>query len=67
MKIKKQGYNARLDESLGRREGAEKHFKESLKERRNESKGMEKFYKAHHPYASVSTMDRGLKKHGRKK
>ena len=34
-----QGYNARLDESLGARNGKKK---QSLKSRRNESKGMEK-------------------------
>jgi len=37
---KKQGYNARLDESLGmKHRGA---HKQSLKDRRDESKGMEK-------------------------
>ena len=35
----KQGYNARLDESLGARNGKKS---QSLKSRRNESKGMEK-------------------------
>ena len=34
-----QGYNARLDESLGARNGKKK---QSMKARRNESKGMEK-------------------------
>ena len=38
----KQGYNARLDESLGMRTGKESSKKESYKARRDESKGMEK-------------------------
>tara|TARA_R100000951_G_C2638402_1_gene180054 strand:+ start:643 stop:963 length:321 start_codon:yes stop_codon:yes gene_type:complete len=37
--MKKQGYNARLDESLGAKNGKKK---QSLKSRRDESKGMEK-------------------------
>ncbi len=36
---KSQGYNARLDESLGAKNGKKK---QSLKSRRDESKGMEK-------------------------
>jgi hypothetical protein len=40
LKMKKQGYNARLDESLGgRHKGA---HKQSLKDRRDESKAMSK-------------------------
>ena len=35
----KQGYNARLDESMGSRNGKKS---QSLKDRRDESKGMEK-------------------------
>ena len=38
----KQGYNARLDESLGMRTGKERNKKHSYKARRDESKGMEK-------------------------
>jgi len=38
-KVKKQGYNDRLDESLGARDGKKS---QSLKSRRDESKGMEK-------------------------
>ena len=38
-KSKKQGYNARLDESLGARNGKKS---QSMKSRRKESKGMEK-------------------------
>ena len=41
-KGKKQGYNARLDESLGMRDGKESGKKQSYKSRRDESKGMEK-------------------------
>lgn len=37
---KKQGYNSRLDESLGARNKGKK--KQSMKARRDESKGMEK-------------------------
>ena len=39
---KKQGYNARLDESLGMRNGKESTKKQSLKARRDESKGAKK-------------------------
>ena len=38
----KQGYNARLAESLGMRTGKESKKKQSYKARRDESKGMEK-------------------------
>jgi len=38
---KKQGYNARLDESLAK-DGKESSMKQSLKDRRDESKGMKK-------------------------
>ena len=37
--MKKQGYNARLDESLGERRGPERDFKQSYKARRDESRG----------------------------
>ena len=37
--MKKQGYNARLDESMGARNGKKS---QSMKDRRDESKGMEK-------------------------
>lgn len=60
--MKKQGYNARLDESLGARRGAEKTKKQSFKDRRDESKGMEKA-KGKRPYAAVSTMDLARKGH----
>jgi len=41
-KSKKQGYNDRLDESLGMRDGKESGKSQSYKARRDESKGMEK-------------------------
>jgi len=60
-KKKEQGYNARLDESLGMRNRGGKS--QSLKSRRDESKGMEKA-KGRRAYASVKTMDKGKKKKG---
>ena len=54
---KKQGYNARLDESLGARRGAESTKSQSLKSRRDESKGMEKA-SGNRAYSSVGTMDK---------
>ena len=54
-----QGYNARLDESLGMRNRGKKS--QSLKSRRDESKGMEKAA-GRRAYASVKTMDKGKKK-----
>ncbi len=42
MKRKKQGYNDRLDESLGERRGPEMAFRQTLRDRRDESKGIEK-------------------------
>lgn len=56
MKIrKKQGYNSRLDESLGmRNRGA---HKQSFKDRRDESKAMEKKYTGR-AYKAVKSMDR---------
>ena len=41
-KKKTQGYNARLDESLGARNGKESTKKQSMKARRDESKGAKK-------------------------
>tara|TARA_R100001369_G_scaffold88572_2_gene125285 strand:+ start:2694 stop:3077 length:384 start_codon:yes stop_codon:yes gene_type:complete len=38
----KQGYNSRLDESLGMRRGAESTKSQSMSSRRNESRGMSK-------------------------
>ena len=54
---KKQGYNARLDESLGMRDGKESTKSQSFKARRDESKGMEKAM-GKRAYASVGTMDK---------
>ena len=54
---KKQGYNARLDESLGARRGAESTKSQSYKARRDESKGMEKAM-GKRAYSSVGTMDK---------
>ena len=58
---KKQGYNARLDESLGMRKGKESTKSQSMKSRRDESKGMEKAM-GRRAYQSVGTMD--MKKGG---
>ena len=54
---KKQGYNARLDESLGARRGAESTKSQSLKARRDESKGAEKAA-GRRAYSAVGTMDK---------
>ena len=54
---KKQGYDARLDESLGARTGAESTKSQSLKSRRDESKGAEKAA-GKRAYSSVGTMDK---------
>ena len=51
-----QGYNDQLDESLGMRDGAERDFRQSMKDRRDESKGTEK-YDMSRPYSGVDTMD----------
>tara|TARA_B100001094_G_scaffold327479_1_gene385791 strand:- start:147 stop:728 length:582 start_codon:yes stop_codon:yes gene_type:complete len=50
----KQGYNSRLDESLGARNGKKT---QSLKDRRDESKGANKGA-GNRAYSSVSTMDK---------
>ena len=51
----KQGYNARLDETLGSKDGKESSKKQSMKDRRHESEAMEK--KDHgHKYGSDSNM-----------
>ena len=54
---KKQGYNARLDESLGARYCKESTKSQSMKSRRDESKGMEKAM-GNRAYSSVTTMDK---------
>ena len=55
---KKQGYDDRLDESLGARRGKKS---QSYKARRDESKGMEKSM-GRRAYASVKTMDKNRRK-----
>ena len=54
-KTKKQGYNDKLDESLGARNKTK--GKQSLKSRRKESEGMEKAM-GRRKYAAVGTMDK---------
>ena len=58
---KKQGYNARLDESLGARRGAESTKSQSFKARRDESKRMEKSM-GRRAYAAVGTMDKNKRR-----
>ena len=55
---KKQGYDDRLDESLGARIGKKS---QSFKDRRDESKGREKSM-GRRAYAAVKTMDKGNRK-----
>ncbi len=50
--MKKQGYNSRLDESLGMRNGKKS---QSYKDRRDESKGIMQRY-GKHPYSADSNM-----------
>ena len=57
---KTQGYNDRLDESLGMRNRKGINTKQSYKDRRDESKGMEKSM-GRRAYQSVSTMDKMAK------
>ena len=57
-KAKKQGYDDRLDESLGARHGKKS---QSYKARRKESEGMEKAM-GRRKYAAVKTMDKGRRK-----
>jgi len=56
-KKKTQGYNARMDESLGMRRGASRTKKQSLKSRRDEAKGMNKA-SGKRAYSSVRSMDK---------
>jgi len=60
MKRKMQGYNDRIDESLGEKDRG-RRMKQSLKARRDESKGMEKAM-GRRAYSSVKTMDKGSRK-----
>ena len=54
----KQGYNSRMDESLGARNGKKK---QSMKARRDESKAMNK-KSTGRAYSSVGTMDKPKRK-----
>lgn len=56
MKRERQGYNSRLDESLGERHRG--RHKQSLRSRRKESEGMEKA-RGHRKYSGSRSMDRG--------
>jgi|TARA_R110000851_G_scaffold56807_6_gene132704 hypothetical protein len=53
-----QGYDDKLNESLGNRLGREKGYKQSLKDRRDESKAGNKT-QGRRAYSSVGTMDKG--------
>ena len=57
-KTSRQGYNAKLDESLGMRRGKESTKKQSMKSRRDESKGMAKKVGKKKAYGAVKTMDK---------
>ena len=57
---KRQGYKARLDESLDARRGAASTKSQSYEARRAESEGAEKA-KGRRAYAAVGTMDKGKK------
>ena len=57
-RAKKQGYDDRLDESLGARHGKKS---QSYKARRKESEGMEKAM-GRRKYAAVKTLDKGRRK-----
>lgn len=62
-KMKKQGYNARLDESMAMKNKGKK--KQSMKSRRDESKGMEKSMKRKAysgDYAMRNSMRKAYKK-----
>ena len=56
MTMDAQGYDDKLDESMGVSTGRKKTMAQSLKDRRNESKGMEKSM-GNRPYSRVGTMD----------
>ena len=52
-----QGYNDKMDESLGMRDGAERKFRQSMKDRRNEAGAMDRKYGMRRKYEDVETMD----------
>ena len=58
---KKQGYNDKLDESLGKTKGKRSTKEQNYKDRRNESEAMEK-KGGKRKYARVKTMDKGNRK-----
>jgi len=58
--MKRQGFNDRLDDSLGARHPGP--HKESMKDRRDESKGMEKKATGH-AYAGDKAMDKQYDSH----
>lgn len=60
MKRKKQGYDDRLDESLGMRHRG--HHSQSMKDRRDEAKGEMKHLTGH-AYGSDKSMDEAYKHH----
>jgi len=64
MAHRKQGYNARLDESLGSRNRGRKT--QSLKSRRDESKGTEKA-RGKRAFSAVGTMDKGSRRKSSKR
>ena len=51
--MKEQGYNSRMDESLGMRRGKESSMSQGYKDRRDESKGMTKDMKGIMGHASM--------------
>ncbi|NGX36875.1 MAG: hypothetical protein K1000chlam2_00020 [Chlamydiae bacterium] len=53
----KQGYNDRMDERLGMKNGADKYMDQSYKARRNESRGMAK---SESNYANEKYMEKGM-------
>ena len=52
-----QGYNDKMDESLGMRDGAARKFRQSMKDRRNEAGAMDRKYGMRRKYDDVETMD----------
>jgi len=56
--MKKQGYNSRMDESLGAKNGKKS---QSMKDRRDESKGMSKSM-GKKAYSGDKMMDKGSRK-----
>ena len=53
-----QGYDDKLDESMGMRDGSASTMSQTMQDRRNESKGMEKAM-GDRAYSGVRTMDNG--------